>query len=208
MVRFDARLLACTVCVVAASVTGSDGRMLPGTEEPATIRDHVRRHGAFERIVVDVDPPLSLAELAGRADLVIEASAEGAETFVNEAGTRIYSDYAFTVRGVIKNRRSPGLRPGSALTVRRESGSVRVEDRPATVFENAFPAFVPGASYFLFLAREQDRVYSVIGGVHGVYEAGDYAVPLVAVPLPEGGRGRVSSAAFVGEVRALLRFAN
>jgi hypothetical protein len=30
----------------------------------------------------------------------------------------------------------------------------------------------------------------------------------VGVPLPDGGRGRASSAAFVGEVRALLRFAN
>jgi hypothetical protein len=178
-------------------------------EEPGTLHQELQSAGVFERIVVDREPPLQLAELVGRADLVVEASAVPALSRLNQAGTDIYTDYTFTVHAVIKNRRSPGLRAGDTLTVRRESGTVVIGDRPAIVIENAFPPFAAGEPYFLFLSRSTEQLYSVIGGGHGVYRAGDAVAPLGAAPLDAGDAPvKVSRAAFVGEVRALLRFAN
>jgi len=202
-----------TACTVACAL-GVQERAVLQAEEPAeTIRQQLQSVGAFERIVVDTDPPLQLAELVGRADLVIEASAAPAQPYVSEAETDIFTDYAFTVHAVIKNRRSPGLRAGATLTVRRESGSVVIDDRKAVVVENAFPPFDSGEPYFLFLARSSEQVYSVVGGAHGVYAvngAADAVASLGAVPLPDadGQPVKVSRAAFVGEVRALLKFAN
>ncbi len=173
-----------------------------------SISQEVAETGVFERIVVTADHPLQVADLVGRADLIVEASTTGGRSYLNAAGTDIYTDYAFSVHSLIKNRLRPELHAGSAMTVRRESGEVIVDGRAAVSYENGFPAFTAGEHYILFLTRQpHENAYSVFGGSQGAFSAGELVTAL-AVPTKDGidPPQPVSRATFMDEVRALLKF--
>jgi len=198
---FAVRLTACLVCVACFGISSQAAR------DASSIRQQVRETGSFERMIVATDRQLQLADLVGQADLVIEASTPGGRSFLDKAETGIYTDYTFKVQALIKNRR-PGLRVGHALTVRRESGTVQIDGRPATIIENDFPSFGAHEPYILFLKLQpRDNVYTVLGGAQGAFSAGD-TVMSVAAGLPDAAGPSLSASrdAFLGEVRALLKF--
>jgi hypothetical protein len=196
------RAIACGVCIVSFSVA-------PGAAGDVTssIPRQVREDGGFERIVVSTDEQLSLANLVGQADLVVEASMTGGRSFLDDSELHIYTDYTFTVQDVIKNRQRPGVRGGATITIRREGGTVDVDGRPAVTIENDFQVFDARDPYILFLTQESSGgVYSVLGGPQGAFKAGDAITPL-AVRLADAAERPLptSRAVFLSEVRALLK---
>ena len=197
------RAIACGVCIVSFGVdSGAAG------DVTSSIPRQVREDGGFERIVVSTDEQLSLANLVGQADLVVEASMTGRRSFLDDSEMHIYTDYTFIVQAVIKTRQVPVVRGGSTISIRRQGGTVEVDGRPAVTIENDFPAFDARDPYILFLTRERSgNAYSVLGGPQGAFKAGDAITPL-AVQLAEGAArpSPTSRAAFLGEVRALLKF--
>ena len=197
---------ASVASLVVCFGTGGNAVIAQQASEP--IWQQVAEAGVFERIVVTADHPLQVADLVGRADLIVEASTTGGRSYFTATGTDIYTDYAFSVHSVIKNRLRPELRVGSAMTVRRESGEVIVDGRAAVSYENGFPAFTAGEHYILFLTRQpHENAYSVFGGSQGAFSAGEL-VTAVAVPTKDGidSPQPVSRATFMDEVRALLKF--
>jgi hypothetical protein len=187
---------------------GTAGNAVIAQEASPSIRQQLRETGAFERIVVTTYDPLLLADLVARADLIIEASTSGGRSYLNAAGTDIYTDYTFNVHSLIKSRRRPELRTGTAMTVRRESGEVVVDGRAAVSYENGFPAFNADEHYILFLTQQpRENVYSVFGGPQGAFSAGELVTALT-IPTEDGTDAppAMSRATFMGEVRALLKF--
>lgn len=190
-----ATLLVCAFGVTAAA----EGEM--------SIPAQLRRSGGYERIIVATDKPVHLADLVGGADLVVEGFPVAQRSFLDSAEANIYTDYSFTLTGITKNRRRPGLiKPGHSIVVRRESGSVVVDGLRATTMENGFPPFTDNSRYFLFLKETgEPNTYTVIAGGAGAFEAGDEIAPMLSLPgAPPGALTRQS---FFGEVKALLKFA-
>lgn len=191
------------VAVGACVICGGDA--LAGSE--ASIRQHVLEHGSFERITVGTDKPLRLADLAGPADLVVEASAVSQRSYLDETEAQIYTDTSFTLHSLIKNRRRAGLlSAGKEIVVRRASGTVTIDGRRATVVENDFPAFSGDAPYILFLKQlPSGGAYTIVGGRHGAFSSGTHVAPL-ATALPEVKAPWQASPrdTFLGELRALL----
>jgi hypothetical protein len=203
------RSFARGVCVLSCVVfLGTNGTDVIAQQASPSIRQQAHEAGGFERIVVTTYDPLRLSSLVGRADLIVEASTTVGLSHLNTSETDIFTDYTFTVYTVIKNRRRPDLRAGSAITVRRDSGVVVVDGRIAVSDENGFPPFNTNEHYILFLAEQpRDRAYSVFGGPQGAFTAGE-SITTLAVSPDDGADPPqpISRAAFLGEVRALLSF--
>jgi hypothetical protein len=111
-------------------------------EREPSIPLQLREAGSFERMIVTTDRPVVLAELVGTADLVVEGSVVAHRSYLDAGEAHIYTDYAFTITDIMKNRRRPGLiKPGQSILVRRESGTVVINGLLATTIENGFAAF-------------------------------------------------------------------
>jgi hypothetical protein len=203
------RAIARGMCVVSAVVfLGTNGADVMAQQASPSIRQQAREPGGFERIVVTAYDPVQLSSLVARADLIVEASTAGGRSHLNTAETEIFTDYTFTVHSVIKTKRRPDFRAGSALTVRRDSGVVVVDGRTAVSYENGFPPFDANRHYILFLMEQpRDQAYSVFGGPQGAFSAGE-SITTVAVPFDESADPphSMSRAAFMGEVNALLLY--
>jgi hypothetical protein len=187
---------------------GTGGRAVFAQQADPPIRQQVAETGVFERIIVTTDHPLQVADLVAHADLIVEASTSGGRSYLNAAGTDIYTDYTFNVHSVIKSQGSPEPRDGTVMTVRRESGEVIVDGHAAVSYENGFPAFNADEHYILFLTQQPDEnVYLVFGGPQGAFSADELATAL-AIPSTDGidPPQPVSRATFMDEVRALLKF--
>ena len=175
-----------------------------------SIRQQVHEPGGYERIVVTSYDPIPLSELVGRADLIVEASTPGGRSSLNQTETDIFTDYTFDVHSVIKNRRRPEFRAGQTITIRRNSGTVFIDGRAAMMHENGFPPFNTNEHYILFLIeRPHGQGYSVFGGPHGAFTAGE-RITTLATPSNDGAEPTpsMSRAAFLGEVRALLQYSD
>lgn len=195
---------------VAALVVcfGTGGHAVIAQQANPPIEQELAETGVFERIIVTSSHPLQVADLVARADLIVEASTSGGRSYLNAAGTDIYTDYTFNVHSLIKDRRRPELRAATAMTVRRESGEVIVGGHTAVSYENGFPAFNADEHYILFLTQQpHENVYSVFGGSQGAFSAGELVTAL-AIPAKDGTDPPqpVSRAIFMDEVRALLKF--
>jgi hypothetical protein len=186
--------LACSMSIVAAA------------EREPSIPDQLREAGSFERIIVTTDRPAVLADLVGTADLVVEGSVVAHRTYLDAGEAHIYTDYAFTITDIMKNRRRPGLiKAGQSILIRRESGTVLINGLRATTIENGFPPFANNGRYVLFLGELGNlNTYSVLGSGRGAFEAGDHIAPMTLSPAP--GATPVPRQAFLGEMRALLKF--
>ena len=183
--------LACSMSIIAAA------------EREPSIPLQLHEAGSFERIIVSTDKPVVLADLVGTADLVVEASAVVHRTYLDAGEAHIYTDYAFTITDILKNRRRPGLlKAGHHILVRRESGTVMIDGLRATSIENGFPPFADNGRYVLFLKELVDQnAYAVVAGGRGAFEAGDHIAAMTDAPVQP-----VARQAFFGEMRALLKF--
>ena len=183
--------LACSMSIVAAA------------EREPSIPLQLHEAGSFERIIVSTDKPVVLADLVGTADLVIEGSAVAQRSYLDAGEAHIYTDTAFTITDIMKNRRRPGmLKAGHHILVRRESGTVIIDGLRATTIENGFPPFADNGRYVLFLKELGDQnAYGVVGGGRGAFEAGDHITPMMDASVQP-----VARQAFFGEMRALLKF--
>jgi hypothetical protein len=189
--------LACSMSIIATA------------EREPSIPLQLREAGSFERMIVTTDRPVVLAELVGTADLVVEGSVVAHRSYLDAGEAHIYTDYAFTITDIMKNRRRPGLiKAGQSILVRRESGTVMINGLRATTIENDFPAFAENGRYVLFLKELGGlNTYGVLAGGRGAFEAGNHIAPMMLAPAP--GTAQVQPLprqAFFGEVRALLKF--
>src|SRR5204863_8789892 len=111
---------------------------------------------------------------------------------------------------VIKNSRSPELRVGHEITVRRNSGIVVVDGRVAVAQENDFPLFDRNDRYILFLSGVRGQsVFVVFGGPQGAFSLREGARQL-SLELGDWSNkhGAVARATFLDELRALLKFSS
>lgn len=203
MNRLNVRVVAAAVSIAWLGADSGFAR-----EASSSIRQQLRDNGEFERIIISSDARLTPAGLVGQADLVVEASTNGGRSFLDASETHIYTDTTFVVAEVMKNVERPDLRAGSAISVRRESGTVYIDGRLAVSVENGFPMFDEADRYILFLKYSpRDKVYSVLGGSQGAFKAGD-DIRSIASASAVGGSDSwpTSRVAFLGEMRALLKF--
>ena len=202
MKRFAVALLA---LVATTTLTPS-----AAPRDEASIPQQLRDGGSFERVIVTSYEPLQLADLVGRADLIVEATTSGGRSFLTTDGVDIHTDYAFQVHSVFKNIRTPELRLGDTIVVRRDSGTVAVDGRVAVTQENDFPLFDRNDRYMLFLTKSREgNLYVVFGGPQGAFSLRD-DVKQVSTELADWSNRHtgVTRAAFVDELRALLKFSS
>jgi hypothetical protein len=190
--------MAVAVVVASASVGVS-------AESKESIAVQAREAGGFERIIVGTDRPMRLPDLARAADLVVEASTAAQRTYLDGSETHIYTDSSFTVHTILKNRWRPGLRDGDPIVVRRESGTVLIDDVPATTIENDFPPFSTESRYILVLKEIQgEQAYVVVGAGRGAFTGDSVIAPMASAT--DGASEPVTRESFYGELRALLKF--
>jgi hypothetical protein len=195
-----------TVSAVAVLTAAVSAQQAP---EP-TIPQQLRATGSFERVLVTTYEPLQLADLVGAADVIVEASTTGGRSFLAQNDTEIYTDYPFQVFSVIKNSRSPELRVGHTITVRRNSGMVILDGRTAVEQENDFPLFEKSERYILFLTRPRgENTYYVFGGPQGAFTLRD-RVKQMSTELNDWStkHGEVANGVFLDELKALLKFSS
>ena len=175
-----------------------------------SIPQQMKATGSFERVIVTSYEALQLADLVGQADVIVEASTMGGRSFLAQNDTEIFTDYPFQVHSVIKNSRSPELRVGHTIVVRRNSGVVVVDGRAAVEQENDFPLFEKSERYILFLTRPRgENTYYVFGGPQGAFTLRD-RVKQMSTELNDWTTKHAETAngAFLDELRALLRFSS
>jgi hypothetical protein len=202
------RVIARGLCGIIAFLAGLyAGSMVVVAQQPApSIRQQLEETGGFDRIIVSSDEALPLAQLTARAKLVVEVSVAYSQSYIDESGADVYTDYTINVANVIKNRERSVVQNGDLLTVRRRNGAVVINGHSAEVYENGFPGFQPGERYVLFLTRgPRDYVYSVLGGNQGAFTSGDTIAP-VATSVDGPILTRSTRTEFLGEVQALLKF--
>jgi hypothetical protein len=175
-------------------------------EREPSIPVQLRESGSYERMIVATDKPVLLADLVGGADLVVEGFLAAQRSFLDSDEAHIYTDSSFTLTGIVKNRRRPGLmKAGHSIVVRRESGTVVVDGLRATTIENGFPPFAEKGRYLLFLKETTEpNTYVVIAGGSGAFEAGDDIAPMLS--LPGAAPRALPRQSFFGEMKALLKF--
>jgi hypothetical protein len=198
--RFTVSLLT-VIATAALSAQAAD---------EASIPEQLRQAGSFERVIVTSYEPLQLADLVGRADVIVEASTPGGRSYFAQNDTEIFTDYQFQVHSVIKNSRSPELRVGHTINVRRNSGIVIVDGRAAVLQENDFPLFERNERYILFLTKARgENTFFVFGGPQGAFTLRD-RVKQMSTGLADWSttHGAVADAPFLDELRALLRFSS
>jgi hypothetical protein len=194
----------------AVTLLAMFGAAAPSAYDEASIPQQLRQTGSFERVIVSSYEPLQLADLVGRADLIVEASTPGGRSYLTPNGNDIYTDFVFDVQTIIKNVQDPDLRVGRAIVVRRDSGSVVIEGRTAVAQENDFPLFDRNDHYILFLTKPRgENAYVVVGGPQGAFSLREGAKQ-VAIELGDWSNkhGVVARAAFLDELRALLKFSS
>jgi len=176
-------------------------------QQAASIRQEIEETGGFDRIIVSSEESLPLGQLTARAKLVVEAQIAAGQSYLDESGTDVYTDYTVTIANVIKSRERAGGQAGDSITVRRRSGVVVLNGREAVVHENAFPDFQIGERYVLFLTRgTSESVYAVLGGNQGAYTALADTIAPASTTLDTAAVPRsISRAEFLGEVLALLK---
>ena len=190
---------------MAVAVFVASGSAGVTTESSPSIAVQTREAGGFERIIVNTDRPLQLADLTRAADLVVEASTAAHRTYLDASETHIYTDSTFTVHAIVKNRWQPGLREGASIVVRRESGTVLIDGLPATTIENDFPPFTDESRYILFLKEIRgEQAYAVVGAGRGAFTGGSVIAPVASAT--DGSVEPASREAFYGELRALMKF--
>jgi hypothetical protein len=202
-VKRSATIAAISVAVLTAGVSAQQAG------EPS-IPQQLRASGSFERVIVTSYEPLQLADLVGQADVIVEASTTGGRSFLAQNESEIYTDYPFQVHSVIKNARSPELRVGHTITVRRNSGTVILDGRAAIEQENDFPLFEKSERYILFLTKPRgENTYYVFGGPQGAFTLRD-RVKQISTELNDWSskHGEVANGAFLDELRALLKFSS
>ena len=188
-----------TVLMCAFGVTAA-------AEREPSIRVQLRESSSYERMIVATDKPVLLADLVGRADLVVEGFLAAQRSFLDADEAHIYTDSSFTLTSLVKNRRRPGMiKAGHSIVVRRESGTVVVDGLRATAIENGFPPFAEKGRYLLFLKETTEpNTYVVIAGGSGAFEAGDDLAPMLS--LPGAAPRALPRQSFLGEMKALLKF--
>jgi hypothetical protein len=183
---------------------------VPSAYDEAPIAQQLRETGSFERVIVSSYEPLQLADLAGRAELIVEASTPGGRSYLAASGNDIYTDYIFDVQTIVKNVQDPDLRVGRQILVRRNSGTVVIDGLRAIAQENDFPLFDRDEHYILFLTKPRgENAYAVFGGPQGAFSLGE-GVKQMALELGDWSNkhGVVARAAFLDELRALLKFSS
>lgn len=184
------------------------GSIVASAQQPApSIRQELEETGGFDRIIVSSDEPLPLGQLTARAKLVVEAQITAGQSYLDESGADVHTDYTVTIANVVKSRERSAVQAGDSITVRRQGGVVVLNGREADVHENAFPAFQVGERYILFLTRgPRDDVYAVLGGNQGAYTSAGENVAPASTALDAAAQHSTSRAEFLGEVMALLKF--
>lgn len=141
--------------------------------------------------------PVQLALPVFESDAVVIGEVVGAEAYLSNDRTSVYSEFTLQLSDLLKNTSKQDINIGSLLTAERTGGGVRFESgkvlRRGRLHET-MP--LVGRRYLLFLKRHDEaESFSIITG----YELRDGRVyPLDGVNVPEGGSKLPQFAAYDG----------
>jgi hypothetical protein len=85
------------------------------------------------------------------ADAIVVGRASGSVSHLSALGTAVYSDYDFSVDGLLKDNRASSIQSKPDIVVTRPGGSLELPEGHVSFEFDAFPRFQTGASYLLFL---------------------------------------------------------
>ena len=144
---------------------------------PSWVNDNL-----LEEIVVTLDLPTDLPELAATSDVIVEATILGQRSFLDADGSRIWTDYRLQVTRAL---RAQDRRDAEAvLTVRRRGGTLKLGARSIVSTENNFLPFQLGEQYVLFLRKTSvPGLYTIVSGRYGAARVADGRAG--TTPLPK-----------------------
>jgi hypothetical protein len=132
--------------------------------ESQTLRELSRKQGAVEMVLNTEYAPTTLAELAVRADVVVEGNTSTCASSLTADERSIDTDCTVQVARVFK-----GNTAGGTIKLRRPGGTVYIEGQKVTVMADASATLDSAKSYILFLKRDDaSRTFSLLFGPQGV----------------------------------------
>jgi hypothetical protein len=121
-------------------------------------------------------------------------------SLLNKDETEVLSDYEVRVERLIgRGPATPAV--GDTVTVRRQGGTVTVDNVEVVATENDFPQFAQHEKYVLFLKKLHDATYEVVYGPQGAFRIQDNTVRQVSEVFGNWNANRgVALADFIQEV--------
>jgi hypothetical protein len=140
-----------------------------------TLRDMVLEQGSFERIVTEDLPPVTLAQVLDRTDLVLKATVVAQrESALSDDGMDILTKYELGNVTVILDRRSSNddreyAAQAPVLIVQR-GGTALVDGQQVTVRYTPLPPLQVGSEAFFLLSQHDDQLRIAMDclGVFGI----------------------------------------
>jgi hypothetical protein len=145
-------------------------------QEPS-LADLVRRWGPIEAHILPAVPPGDPAQLFKEADVVARVRIVSVKSFENRppstSPSKITTDCAVDLLDIFVQRLPLPRQAGDHVIVRREGGSVSVEDIVVTERDPNFPAFDIGEEYVLVLrADPETNTFMVMYNGQGAFRIG------------------------------------
>jgi hypothetical protein len=172
-----------------------------------TLREQTR-FGPVERHIMTEYDPVTLDQVAARAETILVGTVASGRTFVSPDGKQLFTDYDITVELSVKQTVGRGISRGDTLVVRRVGGVTQIDGVNVVAIENDFPQFKPGERYVLFVRSVPgSSYYTMVHGPEGAFLVSDGSVRQVSEEFGSWNKDRgvqTPLTPFVDEIRAIL----
>ncbi len=175
---------------------------------PMTIPELVKAAASdpIERYRIRDIFPIPLAEIAAKADLIVEGHVRKLATYLSDDQCILYTDYAVLPQAVIAGQVPTAKSPGQApIVVRMFGGETSIDGVKVIARDEQLLPFTDGQHLVLFLTRVPNTAkYEVTLGLFGAVEvSGDRMKRLLrAEGIPDEVSGREKTA-FIEAVKRL-----
>ncbi len=138
----------------------------PGQSLP----DQVRRFGTIEQVIQRGFQPAEFADIASRAQLIVEGVVTRTQSAFTPDQEEVYTDATLKLTRVWKQDSRAPEAAGGTIAVRQPGGVVPTEGRSVICYEADYPVLTVGEEYVLFLHRDpRSGVYVTEHGSQGAF---------------------------------------
>lgn len=179
--------------------------LTPAALDQQTLPELVRQHGDISKQIINDWSPADLPEIATSADVIARVVILDAESQLTSDQRSIETIYKAQVLSAVKSSLA-NISDGSAITFRKDGGTVSIEGRQITARDADFPPLNVGDEYVVFLWHDpKTRLLHVHYGAQGVFLISKGYVEQLSRAFGKWNqeRGHVALAEFLGEVRAV-----
>lgn len=136
-----------------------------------TIYEKISKHKELLLTETNCGKGLSLKTLINKSDLIISCKIIDSTSYLNLDETQIMTDNEIEVRSIIKNKlKKDHIILGQPIDIIRKGGILFIEDTKVIMYKNGFPPFKRGEEFILFIKKNQNNEFVILGDGDGCYQ--------------------------------------